>query len=117
MEFQSGYSAQQHGPGIGFSVQTSSVKEDEESARGQLGGKVVAYDQSGHQAGEGQGLLHQLLQTAELNGRVFWSSRIYFRLKFYQTKFYYERSQDLSSAIALLSHCYNSTVVPITFSM
>ena len=61
MEFQSGYSAQQHGPGIGFSVQTSSVKEDEESARGQLGGKVVAYDQSGHQAGEGQDLLHQLL--------------------------------------------------------
>ena len=71
MEFQSGYSAQQHGPGIGFSVQTSSVKEDEESARGQLGGKVVAYDQSGHQAGEGQGLLHQLL-VGKSNISLYW---------------------------------------------
>ena len=59
MKSQSGYSAQQHGPGIGFSAQTSSVME--ESARGQPGGKVVAYDLSGHQAGEGQDLLHQLL--------------------------------------------------------
>ena len=59
MKSQSVYSAQQHGPGIGFSAQTSSVME--ESARGQPGGKVVAYDQSGHQAGEGQDLLHQLL--------------------------------------------------------
>ena len=69
MEFQSGYSAQQHGPGIGFSAQTSSVME--ESARGQPGGKVVAYDQSGHQAGEGQGLLHQLL-VGKSNISLYW---------------------------------------------
>ena len=69
MEFQSGYSAQQHGPGTGFSVQTSSVKEV--TARGQPGGKVVAYDQSVHQAGEGQGLLHQLL-VGKSNISLYW---------------------------------------------